>query len=256
MTRTKSRPTLGMIVICCGILIGSSGCLSGSLATSSGGTDGGKWSIARRQQVHVGETVEFSFVLKKAMSKDSIDAHGIADYCVFSIGGERVEAEIDEAGGFKTEFNFADAEDGRQVEVVASAYSTQDDRDFMQIAGKWLQTESPYNKPDRRIASASVLLNVYQSVVRFKLPKPEDAYDMGTGKLTFRCEGDRLVSVFEHRPPRNGFEISDENADGSRWVAYLPTGDQLNPSGTTDVEFSIYDVAGNRMTFTETLQTP
>jgi hypothetical protein len=245
-----------MLMGCCGVLIGSSGCLSGSLATSSGGTDGGKWSIAKRQRIHVGETVEFSFVLKKTLGNDSIDAHGIADYCAFSIGGNRVEAEIDDTGGFKVEYTFADVEDGGQVEVVASAFSTQDDRDFMQIAGKWLQTESPYNKPDKRVAAASVLLTAYQSVVRFKLPKPEHAYDLGTGKMTFHCEGDRLISVFEHRPPRVGFEISEESADGSRWVAYLPTGDHLNPTGTTDVEFSIYDVAGNRLTFTDTLQTP
>jgi len=256
MTKFNLHSTWTMMFACCLMLTGATGCLSGSLATSSGETDGGKWSIAKRQQIHVGETVEFSFVLKKALAKESVDASGIADYCVFSIGGDRVEAELDEAGVFKTEYKFAGVEDGQQVQVVATAYSTQDDRDFMQIAGKWLQTESPYNKPDRRIASASVLLNVYQGVVRFKLPKPEDAYDLGTAKMTFRCAGDRLVSVFEHRPPRNGFEISDENADGSRWVAYLPTGDQLNPTGTTDVEFSIYDVAGNRMTFTETLQTP
>ncbi len=243
-------------MLCGCVLLSATGCLSGSLATSSGGTDGGTWSIAKRQSIHVGETVEFSFVLKKPLSNDSIDAGGIADYCAFSIGGNRVEAELDETGGFKAEYTFSGVEDGAQIAVAASAFSTQDDRDFMQISGKWLQTESPYNKPDRRVASASVTLTVYQSIVRFKLPKPEDAYDLGTGKLTFRCAEDRLVSVFEHRPPRVGFEISDENADGSRWVAYLPTGDQLNPTGTTEVEFSIYDVAGNRMTFTDTIETP
>ncbi len=256
MTNSSTQARMWSVLTCCSVLIGTGGCLSGSLATSSGGTDGGKWSIANRQQIHVGETVEFSFVLKKPLSNDSVSANGIADYCAFLIGGDRVESEIDDAGGFRAKYKFADVEDGAQVQVVASAFSTQDDRDFMQIAGKWLQTESPYNKPDQRVASANVLLSFYQSVVRFKLLKPEHAYDLGTGKMTFRCEGDRLVSVFENRPPRVGFEISEENADGSRWVAYLPSGDQLNPTGTTEVEFSIYDVAGNRMTFTETIETP
>lgn len=232
------------------------GCVSGSLATSSGDAGEGKWSIAKRQQIHVGETVEFSFVLKKAMSNESIDARGLADYCAFSIGKDRVETELDEAGGFKAEYKCDGVEAGTQIEVIADAFATQDDRDFMQIAGKWLQTESPYNSPDKLVASSRVILTAYQTVVRFKLPKPEHAYDLGTGKLTFRRNEGGNVSVFENRPPRGGFEVSSENADGSRWVAYLPTGDQLNPTGTTDVEFAIYDVAGNRMTFTDTLETP
>lgn len=252
----KTSSIIGLLFASTLLVHGNSGCVSGSLATSSGDGVDGKWSIAKRQQVHVGETVEFSFVLKKPLSNDSIDARGIADYCAFTIGGDRIEAEMDMAGGFKTEYSFAGVESGVQVEVLAEAFAMRDDRDFMQISGKWLQTESPYNKPDKRVARARVVLSTYQCVVRFKLPKPEHAYDLGTGKLTFRCREGRNVSVFEHRPPRTGFEISPENADGSRWVAYLPTGDQLNPTGTTEVEFSIYDVAGNRTTFTDTLQTP
>ncbi|NOX57706.1 MAG: hypothetical protein GXP29_02460 [Planctomycetes bacterium] len=194
--------------------------------------------------------------MKKPSSNVSIDAHGLADYCAFSFGGERIEAELDEAGGFTAAYLFDHVESGMEVSVLAEAFAEQDDRDFMKIAGKWLRTQSPYNKPDKRIASARVLLSVYQSVVRFKIPKPEHAYDLSTGKMVFRCNNDRNVSVFEHRPPRTGFEISPENADGSRWVAYLPTGDQLNPNGTTDVEFIIFDVAGNRTMLTETLETP
>lgn len=256
MADLKRGCLMRMLIALAGLLQLGAGCVSGSLATSSGAADGGKWSIASRQQVHVGETVEFSFVLKKPMSDESIDARGLADYCAFTIGKDRVEAELDEAGGFKADYMFDGFESGAQIEVIADAFATQNDRDFMKISGKWLQTESPYNKPDKRVASGRMVLTAYQTVVRFKLPKPEHAYDMGTGKLTFRRSAGGNVSVFENRPPRTGFEISPENADGSRWVAYLPTGDQLNPTGTTDVEFTIYDVAGNRMTFTDTLETP
>ncbi|NOX59156.1 MAG: hypothetical protein GXP29_09910, partial [Planctomycetes bacterium] len=61
MTKTN-KPSANLVLAMLSFVVtGGLGCVSGSLATSSGDGGGGKWSLAKRQQIHVGETVEFSF---------------------------------------------------------------------------------------------------------------------------------------------------------------------------------------------------
>lgn len=78
--------------------LGLGGCLSGSLATNTGPTGPHGWCTAKEQQAHVGETVGYSFILKHPFHKRPIAPYGYADYCVATIGRERVECEVDPGG--------------------------------------------------------------------------------------------------------------------------------------------------------------
>ena len=248
------RPALASAIV---LLAGAcGGCLAGSLATNTGERGTGQWSIDRRQRVHVGETVELSFVLTEPWRQKPVNATGLADYCVFEIGADRVEADVNELGGFRAQYTFGDIHPGYTITVTARAYRQRGDRDFKKIGVTWLRNESPLNDPDDQVAGAKVRLVAYQSHVRIALPRPADEFDFATARLLIRRSDGRSTAVYRHRPPRKGFELLPRPAGDGWWVSYLPGGNQVNPCATTEVEFSVYDLAGNRHHFTDTIDTP
>ena len=172
------------------------------------------------------------------------------------VGSDRVEADIDERGGFHAEYSIDRARPGETIRVSATAYRQREGRDYMKIAGSWLQNQSPNNKPDRKVVGASVKLFVYQSHIRFELPRSADEYDFSTAQMVIRRADGSHTVVYEHRPPRIGFTRTHREEGGGWWIDYSPSGDEVNPTGTTEVEFSIYDLAGNRHFFKKTIETP
>ncbi len=238
-----------------GLITAGAGCRTGSLATSTDDGAGGEWSVAPRQRAHVGETVEFSFMLTEALGTEPIHAFGVADYCTFRIGDRRMDTDIDNRGGFRTRCTMDRYAAGDSVKVSATAYRERDARDQMLIAGEWITNESPNNKPDDFVATASLRLDVYQSHVRIVLPPNADGYDFSTARMILRRADGSRTMVFEHRPPRTGFAVSPQ-AGGGWLVDYAPAGDEVNHSGTTDVEFSVYDRANNRHVQTVEIETP
>jgi hypothetical protein len=231
------------------------GCVSGSLATNTGARAGESWATASRQPAHVGETVQFSFVLKRPMEDKSMHALGVADYCVFDIGGERYDVDVDESGAFRIEHGLTQARAGDKVRVTAVAYREYGPRDHRRVAGEWLKNQSPQNEPDQRVASARVTLEVYQSSLELDVPPLPDGLDPSTARLVLRPRGRRDVVLYAHRPPRRGFTF-DVSPNGGWRVTYLPSGDEVNPTGATPTEFSIFDNAGNRHEFRTELATP
>jgi hypothetical protein len=231
------------------------GCLAGSLATSTGALPGETWSDASEQPAHVGETVRLSFVLRDAMAPKSIHAAGLADYCVFTVGDATFDAELDDSGAFLSTYELVDHRPGDVVAVEATAYRQQGARDHMLIAGEWVSNESPRNPPDQRVANDRVNLRIYQAQVAIAIPPIADGLDPITGRMVFRRETLGDTVVYAHRPPRDGFTLTEQPGGGSL-VEYTPTGSQLNPTGTTRVDFTIHDFAGNRHEYHQILETP
>ena len=242
---------IGLLCLC---LLGWGGCFAGSLASTTGPTTG-TWSNARHQLVHVGETVQFSFVLKKALATEGMHAEGVADYCVFNIGGDRLQADINELGTFRATYTFDRAAPGDVIPVKATAYRQYNQRDRMEIHGEWLKNQSPNNEPDQPLASASIRLTAYQSEVRLHLPPSPDDYDISTGRLVLRPNPDALVPVYAGEPGVRGFTAAPAE-DGGWIITYQPDGTEVSPYGLTQVEFSVYDLAGRERVFTDTLETP
>ncbi|MBI4717205.1 MAG: hypothetical protein HY763_05330 [Planctomycetes bacterium] len=238
-----------------GIVLGTGGCVTGSLASSTGPRPPGhRWSVAPRQPVHVGETVQFDFVLQDAFRR-LVDATGRADYCAAIIAGERVESMPDATGHFHFEHTFADLQPGQRVEVRVFAYRQLANKDFMRIGGVWMRSESPYEESDRKVASDALTLVAYQAEIELPVVRPADDLDVETGVLRLhRTEG--TSAVFVDKPGRPGFTMSGPDAGGFYHVRYRPQAGQLNPFGTTDVEFAIYDTAGRRHEKVVTVPTP
>ena len=74
------------------------GCVSASLATNTGPKrPEERWSTAGRQRVHVGEEVQFDFLLLDGLGRFRVPA-GVAHYVAVLNGEDRVEVAPDELG--------------------------------------------------------------------------------------------------------------------------------------------------------------
>ncbi len=232
------------------------GCVGGSLASNTGPRPPGhRWSVARRQMVHVGETVRFDFVLKDMLGR-LVHPTGVAEYCVTFIGGQRLEAVPDVHGHFGFVHTFDDVRPGDRVIVKTTAYRQRGGRDFMKIRGQWYQSDSPYELPDKKVRSDSIRLYVYVAPIELTIPRPPDDLDPETGVMRILRSDGSTRSIYLDRPGRPGFTITGPEPAGRYRVGYLPSGDELNSGGTTEVEFTIYDRSGQTYHAAVTLETP
>ncbi len=243
-------------------VVTSGGCVSASLGTNTGPhPPQQRWSIVAKQMAHVGEMVQFDFVLTDFWGR-FVAPTGLADYCVAMIGSERTEAEPDERGHFRFSYALDRARPGEKVPVTATAYQQRGSRDHMKIRGQWLTADSPYAEPDRKIAGDSIELTIYQTKVEMKIVRPADDLDPESGVLRLqRLDGTAApvytgTPVYIDKPGRPGFRLDGPEPNGYYRVEYQPAGEQLNPTGTTEVEFSVYDLGGQRHVVSQTLSTP
>ncbi len=232
------------------------GCYSGSLASSTGPRrPQWEWSMANRQMVHVGEEVEFQFVLVDVL-RHFVHPMGLADYCVTLIGDERMETTPDVHGYFRFSYPFAEFQPGQKIKVTTKAYRQRGGRDFMKIRGHWLQSDSPYEIRDKKVAADSIVFTVYESLIEFTVVRPPDDLDPETGVIRIRRADGTTKSVYVDKPGRPGFVMSDPGPDGFHHVTYRPRGTELNPTGTTDVTLTIYDRSGQAHHAALTVETP
>ncbi len=237
-------------------LMSTSGCVAGSLASSTGPRQAGaRWSAARRQYVHVGERVEFDFVLTDAFGR-RIDPRGRADYLVVSIGTHKLQAGPDLSGHFTFSHTFSETSPGERVDVTASAFLQNGARDYVAVQDRWEHVDSAYDQPDRRVAGAAIALTAYEASILMELVRPPDDLDETTGILTIRRADGKAASVFCDRPNRPGFTLTEPGPAGMYKIGYAPRASQLNATGTTEVALTIYDIAGQTHTVTQTLETP
>ena len=159
------------------------GCVSASLATNTGPhPPQQRWSMAGKQMAHVGETVQFDFVLTDLWGR-FVAPTGLADYCVAMIGSERTEAEPDERGHFRFSYALDRARPGDKVPVKVTAYQQRGSRDHMKVRGQWLTADSLYAEPDRKIAGDAIQLTIYQTNIEMKIVRPADDLDPVSGVL-------------------------------------------------------------------------
>ena len=230
--------------------------MSGSLASNTGPRPpGSPWSVASKQMLHAGEEVRFDFILLDLFGRFA-DPVGYMDYCVALIGGERIESEPDSTGRCRFKHTFNRVRPGERIEVPATAYRQRGQRDFLKVRGRWLHGESPYDIADQRVAHDSIRFTVYVAPIELSLARPPDDLQPETGVLNIRRSDGTSTSIYIDRPHRPGFSITGPEPDGYYRVRYVPSGTELNPIGTTEVEFVVYDTAGHPHYASTTLDTP
>lgn len=234
---------------------GSSGCITGSLATSTGPRpEGFAWSPDKQQYAHVGEDVSFDFVLTNRFG-GFVDPVGIVDYGVARFDGERIEMELDPTGHL-TFTRSISAASGDSLEVSVSAYRQLAARDQIKVGDEWIHSNSPFEQPDEKVAEDVVTLLVYQAEVRLRIPSPPDDLDPETGVMRFHRKGGVSTPVYIDRPGRPGFRITGPDPDAYYTVTYYPPGNVLNDHGSTKVDFTIYDLSGQRHEVSQEIETP
>jgi hypothetical protein len=245
-------PLLGLYLLAA--LMG--GCVSGSLATDTGPRPPlHQWSTENRQKVYVGEPVQFDFVLTDGFG-NFVHPDGVADYVAAFAGGERIQVDYDLSGHFPFSHRFDTVKAGDEITVKAVAYRQNHSRDFMLVAGAWMQSESPYDVPDKKVASDEVTLEAYETPIELTVPQPKRELDPSTGVIRIRQNDGNTTSVFLSTALRPGFSIAGPEPDGVYRIRYVPKGDEVNPTGQTDVELTIYDTAGQPHQVSTKIDTP
>jgi hypothetical protein len=237
------------------LLLHGTGCIGGSLATSTGPRVRGPWSVAAEQYAHVGEEVLFDFVLTRPLDHRPLDPVGIADYCVLDVGGVQRIAEPEFDGHFRFSHTLTNQAPGSKIKATATAYHAVGRRDLAAIAAAPAALGGAADEADRKVAADSVRLVVYQATIDLPIPRTASPLDPSSGRIQIRKADGTVTSVFQDRPNRRGFTVA-EAPDGAHTFSYVPRGDELNPTGTTKVEFTVYEQGGRRHTVSQKLSTP
>lgn len=181
---------------------------------------------------------------------------GIDEYGVLYLGFERLESEPSPSGHFRFTHRLDGVRAGSSIAARGAVFQQRGNRDFIKVRGEWLQSSSPYEEPDRLIASDEVTLDVYQVRVSLEIPRPPLDLDIGTGILRIQRDDGTSTTLYVDRPGRPGFTIVGPEPNGRYEITYEPSGDELNRTGTTAVRFSVLDVGGQRHEAQAVLETP
>lgn len=237
------------------LLAGNAGCFSGSLASSTGPRVRGPWSVADEQYAHRGEEVLFDFVISKPLAKRPLDPTGIADYCVLQIDDTRFVARPDFDGHFRFSHSLRSGKPDMVMKATATAYRTMGRPDLPLTGEQRGERAGAVDEPDEKVAADSVRLVLYQARIVLELEESLGRLDFASGRMQIRKADGTTTSIYGDQPHRPGFRVTGPT-DGRYTVTYEPRGDELNPTGTTDIEFTVYDQAGRCHEVTATLDTP
>lgn len=185
-----------------------------------------------------------------------IDPIGLVDYCVVAIGNDRIHVDVDALGHFLFTHTFDKFRPGEHTVVEARAYRIRGHRDFMNIAGEWVQSQSPSDLPDRIVAADSIRMTAYALTLELRVRSPVSPLDAESGVLRIRRRDGSETLRYIDRPHRPGFTVEGRDARGTYVIRYAARGDELNSTGKTPVEFVIHDRTGKRLAEARLFDTP
>ncbi len=236
----------------------ASGCMTvtGSLASDTGPSPTG-WSTHDQQLAVVNERVEFSFVLARSRrSPAPMAPEGIADYCLFTIGNELLEADLNAMGHYRLTYEFTGREPGETVPVSATAFRQRGVRDRMKVGDTWVHNEGPYDQPDMQIADDAIEMIIYECKVDLPVRRPGRDLDMAAGRLEIQKRDGETRIIHSESPYENGFRHTGPDAEGNYHVLYEPGPDEVNKQGITPIRFTAPDNQGEVHTIEAAIKTP
>ena len=235
---------------------GNAGCIYGSLASDTGYSAEGVWSVAPLQDAHVGEVVKFSFILRERFNPHRIDPLRIAEYAAANILSERIEAGPNWDSAFVLEYQLNNVTAGRTLSVEVAAFEIRGSKDFMKIGGRWHHSASGVDMPDKRVAKDSIKLRTYQSKIDYEFRKPQIALDWTTARLVITRRDGKVSTVFADQPHRAGFTMNGPDQRGYFHIRYFPVADQVNKTNTTRAALRVLDLNGVQQTYDFEFDTP
>jgi len=142
------------------------------------------------------------------------------------------------------------------VTVRTEAFKQHGHRDFVFVAGEWLRGTSAADQTDMAVAAAEIDLVLYEALIDLTVPRPLREWDVETGVLRVIRGDGATTPVYVDRPGRPGFKLTGPDGQGNYRVTYVPDGLQLNPVGSTRVEFTMSDLSGQRHQQVSEIMTP
>lgn len=183
--------------------------------------------------------------------------------CDYANFHDELKDEYDDCGpalssGFvwSYEFDRCTSRD-RLAKLTVTGYQQAGLRDFMPVNGTLMESESTRDPPDSLVASASILVYVYQSAVDIAVSLPNGTPDWRLSRLFLTGEGGRKTRIRYRKTPTKGFfHAEGPDTSGKYRVYYEPSVSEISRSGPTWVELIVADETGATTTFTQKIETP
>ncbi|MCG8404614.1 MAG: hypothetical protein MI923_05390 [Phycisphaerales bacterium] len=162
------------------------------------------------------------------------------------------------ASGFSWPYTFDRRTPGDQpARLTVRGYRQNGFRDYMPFRGALLEAESERDPPDSLVATASVLVRVYQSAVDMTVSLPFGKPVWRLSKLTLIGENGRKTLVRYRKDARDGFfTVEGPDTAGQYRVHYEPKISQIHRSQPTQVELVVADEAAETTTFKSEIRAP
>ncbi|MBN2584704.1 MAG: hypothetical protein JXL80_16700 [Planctomycetes bacterium] len=204
------------------------------------------------QWAYEGEAVTFDF----APDPD------ITDYAVFSWPGGTNEY-IDKRDTFETDrfyrtvHRFEAGREPRQYVVSAEAYAIyqQNDWYYDRDTGEWVYHLTHNDVRDTRVGSASLKVVCYRVEIAMTF-KPGARQVKNAVLLLLKDDGSRVERRMKVDQEQPGFELVGPDAKGVYTVRYVPTWNEVNRTGTTEIELRLTYADGSQDVISQTIDTP
>ena len=142
------------------------------------------------------------------------------------------------------------------LRLTVNGYSQQQKRDLMPVGGRLVESDRPLDSVDFLIASASALVEVYQSQVEIAVPDAGASPDWTLSRLVLHPDNSRPCRVAHSGPGGAGFSVNGPDAKHQYTVRYQPRANEVNHAGRTRAELIVADETGQTRSIATSFLTP
>ncbi|HVP11876.1 MAG TPA: hypothetical protein VMV94_11910, partial [Phycisphaerae bacterium] len=218
---------------------------SGAPVGQAAGARGGTMVYA----VHAGEDVTMRFRSRV----------GTCDYAIMYDESKGQYEDCGPCVNGQFEWKYAVGRAGateQPLRLTVTGYVQQGLRDRMPFKGQLVGSDRPNDEPDYKLAEASVLLRVYQSVVEIPVRLPSGRPDWNLTKLIVVRGDGQQTRISKAAADERGFEVTGPDEEGMWLVRYEPKAAEVSRAGETLAVLRVADEDGQITAFQQAFATP